>query len=369
MANDISGFESLYGVRMADSYVRGIQPSVIRALVMSAQPKSLKEAIHTHFATTKAAKTYDFVKLASLEPEDNNEDTLKKLTAEVGILSTHFTNQSKTKPDNTDKEMQMKALRQRVPLSPNDWTLETVYNLKIRIRDCALVDMFGQMPDVDDYLFVPEWQSGKWLSSTNVENLRYVSLKVKYFMSKVKEMHLKEEYRRDRLATGFVHSFLDVLEWLQSTWTVRQQFEYSITLNHNVKVAAKSDYFLVGPNGGIVIVIEDNTLTKCTANNNWKGEAILGEMFVAAHRAFTNANDGKFPNNIFAIRVMGTRFTFYKAMFSEKYIRESMNGMPSSEMIVWRHPPADSPRQAYDICFDQRRKAILRCMLAIENMV
>lgn len=81
-----------------------------------------------------------------------------------------------------------------------------------------------------------------------------------------------------------------------------------------------------------------------------------------------------YPVTVYAVRVIGTKFTFYKADATLEYIKESARlGLPvSSEMVVQRYPPVkDDPSRltAYDICNKGDRLRILKCLCYIRESI
>jgi hypothetical protein len=105
-------------------------------------------------------------------------------------------------------------------------------------------------------------------------------------------------------------------------------------------------------------VIEDNTTSNANLTNNWKEDQVLGEHFVAVHNA------EEFPASVYAVRVVGTLITLYRAIATEEYILETAKqGFAiKSNMTVQRYPPVTKSTQltAYDICnVDDRKRACL----------
>ena len=84
------------------------------------------------------------------------------------------------------------------------------------------------------------------------------------------------------------------------------------------------------------------------------------------------SRDIKFQVNIYAVRVVETRFTFYKTVATLEYIKEtSKNGKAvNHEMIVERYPKVEKDQlTAYDICNSKDRVRILQCLCSIRNNI
>ncbi len=117
----------------------------------------------------------------------------------------------------------------------------------------------------------------------------------------------------------------------------------------------------------MLLVVEDKTMSNAYVGNNWKEDQVLGEIFVAVHKA------DNFPVSMHAIRVVGTLFTFYKAVATKDYILETARSGTAvqNKMVVQRYPPIseNSVRlNAFDICNVDDRKSIIECMCSIRNI-
>jgi len=108
--------------------------------------------------------------------------------------------------------------------------------------------------------------------------------------------------------------------------------------------------------------------------NNWREPQVIGEIFVAAHKIVSSSTEKrpvKLPLELYAIRVVGTKFTFYKSVINDKYLQESASArrLPLIQsMIVQRFPEIDSKTtylNALNFCFPSERKQLLICMSAI----
>jgi hypothetical protein len=77
------------------------------------------------------------------------------------------------------------------------------------------------------------------------------------------------------------------------------------------------------------------------------------------------------PSELYAIRIIGTLFTFYKAFVTPEYIKESLLGPPEENyMEIQRYPdPGTSVYQinALDLCKLEDRKIIIEYLSRISN--
>jgi hypothetical protein len=120
-----------------------------------------------------------------------------------------------------------------------------------------------------------------------------------------------------------------------------------------------------------ILFVEDKHNANVSAMRNWEEPQIAGEMFGSAHHNSTLYH-GKmisYPFDIFAVRVVGTRFTFYKTAVNEEYLKECQNeGLPTrNKMVIKRYPKDPNPYSAWDFCDEGDRLKILRMLKSIEN--
>jgi hypothetical protein len=120
---------------------------------------------------------------------------------------------------------------------------------------------------------------------------------------------------------------------------------------------------------------EDKVVTSATYANNWKEDQVMAELFAAVHYVVRNPKTVlTYPIIVYAVRVIGTKFTFYKASATLDYIKETARrGMAlETEMVVQRYPLVeDDPSRltAYDICSLNDRMRILECMCSIRKWI
>ena len=77
---------------------------------------------------------------------------------------------------------------------------------------------------------------------------------------------------------------------------------------------------------------------------------------------------------VYAVRVIGTKFTFYRAIATLDYIKESARlGLSiDNEMVVQRCPLVEddpSGLTAYNICDQTDRMRILECLCSIRKSI
>jgi hypothetical protein len=257
--------------------------------------------------------------------------------------------------------------------STSYWKKQTSSLLKIEPVDCTLQTMFGDAVLKAENLLLPQWETGEWLINVNIDTLN-VSNKIKTLIAKIKYVYIAQSTMREMYVDGFMDTLLHILEFDDYPCLMYPQYEYFADIGEDEEhhIIAKSDFGILTQNHRMVIVIEDKTMENAKYSNNWKEDQVLGELFVAVHDTVRNHKDVSYPINIYAIRVVGTLFTFYKTSVDKEYVKETLRGYPkNNSMIIQRHPPvADEPNlTAYDICDNNDRRQILRCMSSIKEFL
>lgn len=260
--------------------------------------------------------------------------------------------------------------------STSRWKKEMTHLLKIKVEDQDIESMFWKGITLERQsreLYIPEWETGKWLLDIDIKTLD-VSDKVKTLIGKIKYVYLTQSRMKEMYVDGFMDSMLHLLCFDDYPCFMYPQYEYSTSIGEdNNQIIAISDFGIISEGHKMLIVVEDKTMKNASYANNWKEDQVMGELFVAVHNTVENNPSTTYPLHIYAIRVVGTLFTFYKAIASLDYIKESSRGYPvKTSMAVERHPEVlDDPSQltAYDFCILEQRKQILLCMSAIKEIV
>lgn len=250
--------------------------------------------------------------------------------------------------------------------SASKWNDSTVKHLNVLVNDVS--EMFSDCTLNDEavQLAIPEWKNGNWLLAEEISSMKHAN-RVKSLIAKIREVYIASTTISEMYVDGFMSTLLQILCFDDYPCLLYPQYTYSTKIGpRNHTVNAKSDFSVLYNKHQILLVIEDKTISNANLANNWKEDQVLGELFVAAHKA------EYFPANVYAVRVVGTLFTFYRAIATEEYILETAKqGIAvKSDMTVQRYPPVKKSTQltAYDICNVDDRRRILECMCSIRNL-
>jgi hypothetical protein len=250
--------------------------------------------------------------------------------------------------------------------SASKWGDSTAKHLNVLVNDVS--DMFSDcvLNDEAVQLTIPEWKNGHWLLSEDISSMKHAN-RVKSLIAKIREVYIASTTISEMYVDGFMNTLLQILHFDDYPCLLYPQYTYSTKIGpRNHTVNAKSDFSVLYNKHQILLVIEDKTTSNANLTNNWKEDQVLGELFVAVHKA------EDFPASVYAVRVVGTLFTFYRAIATEEYILETAKQgfAVKSNMAVQRYPPVKKSTQltAYDICNVDDRKRILECMCSIRNL-
>lgn len=256
--------------------------------------------------------------------------------------------------------------------SASKWKEDTTRYMKIKVVDVQQLFSHTYLPDEAKPIIIPEWTEGIWLKNVNIKTSHYNN-KVKTLIGKIKKVFLSEEESiTEVIVDGFMESLLNILGFDDYPCFLYPQYDYSAKIGQNSRsIKAKPDFSVISESDKIMLVIEDKIVTNAVYSNNWKEDQVMGELFAAVHHIVTKSRTKiTYPVIVYAVRVIGTKFTFYKASATLEYIKESAKlGMSiENEMVVQRCPRVeDDPSQltAYNICDKDDRMQILKCLCFI----
>ena len=265
--------------------------------------------------------------------------------------------------------------------STSKWEAGNAAFMKIEVTDVPDLHVLFEniiSPEAQS-LVIPQWTDENWLKNVNVENLNdECSNTVVTLIVKVRNVYVAEKAITEMYIDGFMDSLLHILGFDDYPCLMYPQYQYTANIgSSDHKIIAKSDFSVLTRHNKMFLVIEDKTSANAKYSNNWKEDQVLGELFVAVHNIVENhrQQDGSlhYPVVVYAVRVVGTKFTFYKAAATLQYIKETSRSIPTqNKMIVQRHPPViDEPSTltAYDICLAEDRMNILKCFCSIRNFM
>jgi len=183
------------------------------------------------------------------------------------------------------------------------------------------------------------------------------------YVSRVLIKEMAKAGKRERVTDAFVNYLLGTLRFNMFPLSLEIKPDCFFKV-HNKTVSSEAD-FGVYKRRLFAIVDEDKHIHNVEHSTGWGECQIAGEMLAAAYENNRTINDRYSIQTILAVRVIGTRFTFYRARIPYEYVESLADGFPTKDMIIHRYPPWDgSPGTDNIPCLDysdpmHRRKILL----------
>jgi len=129
--------------------------------------------------------------------------------------------------------------------------------------------------------------------------------------------------------------------------------------------------FEVTKDGVVVLLDEDKHVKNTSRSKAWGEHQMAGEMLACAFYNYDNMEHEYTEKPIYAMRVIGTRFTFYKSIFSASYLRSVGEGFPSTATPIKRYPlsnkfPSNVP-PFLDFAHPLQRKEIVELLASMKT--
>jgi len=143
-----------------------------------------------------------------------------------------------------------------------------------------------------------------------------------------------EESRTD----SFVAHMLEKLEFGEYPLRIRLQplFKFKV---YTADISSKYDFAVLKGNR-ILLVDEDKHINNTSPSSAWGEYQLAGELIAGAYCNYSHSKVTKttYNDTLFAVRVIGLRFTFYNAKITEEYLNSLGEGFPNCEILIKRYP-------------------------------
>ncbi|CAG8805117.1 25247_t:CDS:2 [Dentiscutata erythropus] len=248
--------------------------------------------------------------------------------------------------------------------STNEFRLKNINALNICFGDGADA-MFGDKPDFlyEAILLLQDTNKdfliGVWDNDSLTEGWNSKERALASYISNVLIKEHASAGKRERVTDSFVNYLLGVLE-------------FNV---HPLSLELKADcYFKVynkKKDKLFVIVDEDKHLNNISKATWWGEYQIAGELLASAFVNHEKIRGIYRAQSLFAIRVIGTRFTFYRAEIESNYITSLHEGFPTNKMYIYSYPVDQIIDEVP--CFDYtdpgQRRMILDILIRIKYFV
>ncbi|KXN68046.1 hypothetical protein CONCODRAFT_166872 [Conidiobolus coronatus NRRL 28638] len=165
---------------------------------------------------------------------------------------------------------------------------------------------------------------------------------------------------------AFINSLFNKLGFNDDPYLMYAGYKYSVIIKKK-EYKSKPDFVILKDNI-LTIIIEDKHKHYAGILNSWGEYQVIGEIIICAYHTISSKNIVK-PVVIYAVKVVGTLFTFYKTELSAEYMVQIYNSKPKDNLIVKRYPPQGrfDNINALDFCSSGDRLEILKMLKSLQG--
>jgi len=123
--------------------------------------------------------------------------------------------------------------------------------------------------------------------------------------------------------------------------------------------------FSVARCGKVLLIDEDKHIKNINAKKAWGEYQIAGSMIAVACNNLDTAKEYIESEKVLCMRVIGTRFSFYKAVVTSTYNLSISEGDPKEAVEILRYP--EKVNGGLDFCDPVQRKEIVGLLLSLRK--
>lgn len=239
-------------------------------------------------------------------------------------------------------------------------------------------DIVTQVDKLDNLfvnLTLSGWDRDRFLRTTYNEYSKIQDKRAVTIMKKISSIVKLENANaiKEGKVDTFMLSLLTYLDFDSDPLSMHAQYEYMVELSSECRITSIVEYMITKSSDSgdhVILFVEDKHKKNVSDLRDWEEPQIAGEIFTSAHHNAVTAGDVHYPFDIFAVRVVGTIFTFYKTTVYKEYLKECQSGsLPiHNKMVIKRYPQGASPYNGHwDFCNEQDRNKILKMLQSIES--
>lgn len=246
----------------------------------------------------------------------------------------------------------------------SEWTSTIKENMHIRIYDKPIFQLPLSYTEKEIYLEC--LSDNAWKSFIDIDHLP-LSPEYKTLVDELKTVYDANNNLSEYFIDTYVSTLFHIMKMNDYPLSINAQHELNVDIGEQEEhITSIPDFIIRSRKSKMLVVVEDKNTSNAKYINQWKENQVMGEIFVAAHNMKISE-----PSEMYAIRIIGTLFTFYKVFITPEYIKESLLGLPKENyMDVHRYPsPGTSVYQinALDFCKLEDRKIIVEYLSKIRD--
>lgn len=108
---------------------------------------------------------------------------------------------------------------------------------------------------------------------------------------------------------------------------------------HTKEISSKPDFAIIKDNC-IMLVDEDKHIKNTGPPSAWGEYQIAGELIAGAYCSYV-ASSRQYRGVLYAVRVIGLKFTFYRAKITPEYLNSLGEGFPTEQVTITRYPGSE----------------------------
>lgn len=245
-----------------------------------------------------------------------------------------------------------------------DWTSKVTHDMHIRVCDQPIFTLSAEYESLEVHLeCIPDHA---WRSYIDIDKLP-ISPACKTLVDEVKVVYDANNNLSEYYVDTFASTLFHVMHLNDYPLSINAQHVLQVEIGEQEEsIVSVPDFIIRSIKSKMIVVVEDKNVSNAKFVNQWKENQVMGEIFVAAHNMKITS-----PSELYAIKIIGTLFTFYKAIVSPEYIMESLLGYPQDHyMDIQRYPsPGHTAHMfnALDFCNLEHRKVIIEYLSRISK--
>lgn len=182
---------------------------------------------------------------------------------------------------------------------------------------------------------------------------------------------------RESFTNNFLNYLLVRLGFAQYPLIMNTQPKYSFEFD-GVKLTGRPEFSIERDNQIKCLFVNENRhLTNLKLENGFSECQISAEIVAAAYTNYASPISSCLlkDQTMYAVRVIGTRFTFYKSIVTKSYLdalsEGSMDDIERQMLNIYRYPPSDEKETlfGYDFSNNKHRETILRLLTSLKEQI
>lgn len=239
--------------------------------------------------------------------------------------------------------------------------------LNVEYKDASLLDFIEELSIENNELIVPEEVYVKHWNASKIRNVVDEQYKdewnelidkektfaqlIHYILENETVVRGTEESRTN----SFVIRLLDKLQFSEYPFMLQLQHLVMFSI-YTKEISSKPDFCII--KNKLVALIDGDKHIRNVGPPAWGEYQFAGELIASAYSNY-QINSNKYNSTLYGVRVIGLKFTFYKANITSDYLDSLGNGLPDLSVTIERCPQKsnnkDFPSLDYGNADDRRQ--------------